>query len=92
MSRQKCMSFSKRSNLGALLTVNMFPEPMDGFSEFKRCLEAEKILKILHRTDYKIFVSANFIFSLNFSIIDFQEHKTTLKASLSKYSVLEIIV
>ena len=38
------------------MPVDICPEPEDGFSKFKQCLEVEKILHILHRTDF-IFLS-----------------------------------
>ena len=51
------------------------------FQTFKRRLETEKILKILYRIDYYIFVSVSFTFSLNFTIIlIFRSTKPILKA------------
>ena len=49
--------------------LNIFPKPVDGFWNFKRRLEAEKILQNMYRTDFKIFVLMSFVFSLNSSFI-----------------------
>ena len=51
MSWQKCMSFSKCSNLEAK-NVDISPEPVDGFLKFKQRLEAEKILDSFYTTDF----------------------------------------
>ena len=68
-------------------------EPVGGFSKFKRRLEGEKILHILHGIGCQIFVSVSFVFSLNFSIsFIFRSIKLTLKASFSAFCLLEIIV
>ena len=66
---------------------------MEEFSKFKQSLEAEKIIQILYKIDFKIFVSVSLIFSLNFSIYcDFQELKTDIRASFSTFCLLEIKV
>ena len=36
------------------LPVDISPQTVDELSNFKRCLEAEKILQILHRIEYQI--------------------------------------
>ena len=50
-------------------STDISSEPVTGFSKFKQCLKAEKILQILYKNDYLIFISVRFILSLNCSII-----------------------
>ena len=67
---------------GSLGPVDISPEPVDGFSKFKRRLEAEKNWHNLYRIDFQIFVSVTYR-QLQFSYyFDFQMRKTHLKSFL----------
>ena len=47
-----CIFLCNQNGKRSLAPVYIHPEPMHGFSKFKRRLEAEKILKNLYRTDF----------------------------------------
>ena len=47
-----CVFLSKQSGELALAPEVISPETVDGFQKFERCLEAEKILQDLYRTDF----------------------------------------